>query len=53
MHKQHYIYFVGLMELFQGVRELEKYRIKLALQHVIFNENRKIWVLIDDMYDFK
>lgn len=45
------LYVLGLIESFEDRQELE-YRRKMDLQHVIANENGKIWAFIDEAMEY-
>lgn len=48
MHRYHKFYFIILMEPFQEVRQIYKYKRKLGMQYVNCNQNGKIWVFVQD-----
>ncbi|XP_060212093.1 uncharacterized protein LOC132639671 [Lycium barbarum] len=53
MQNKYHFGFIWLMEPFQEVSKLENYRRRIGLQHALANCSRKIWVFIDDIFEFQ
>ncbi|XP_070009723.1 uncharacterized protein [Nicotiana sylvestris] len=50
-HRKNHYEFIGLMELMQQARTLEKYRNRIGFAQVIANVSNKIWAFIDEVYE--
>lgn len=46
-HKEHELFIIALMELFQKQRFIQKYRSRLGMKTTISNVNGKIWLFLD------
>lgn len=52
MHKRYQFYYVGLMEPFEDRQDLEEYKFKLGMKHVVVNIKGKIWAFIDELMEY-
>lgn len=49
--RQHQLFLIALMELFQSARQIQMYERKLNMHTVGTNGNGKIWYFISDNVD--
>lgn len=48
LHRDHKFAIIGLMEPFQGVDQILKYKMKLGMKNANYIRNGKIWIYIQD-----
>lgn len=48
LHRHHKFIFIALMEPFQQVRYIQKYKIRLGMAQANANSNRKIWYFVKE-----
>ncbi|KAG5631193.1 hypothetical protein H5410_002910 [Solanum commersonii] len=48
LHRYHKFSIIALMEPFQDVRHIHKYKRRLGMQYANYNQNGKIWVFIQE-----
>ncbi|XP_009793730.1 uncharacterized protein [Nicotiana sylvestris] len=52
MDRQYQFDFIALMEPMQQTRTVDQYRRRLGFEQVVVNISNKIWIFIDQKYDF-
>jgi len=52
MDRQNHFDFIALMEPMQQTRTVDQYRRRIGFEQVVVNVSNKIWIFIDQKYDF-
>jgi len=48
LHRHHKFFLIALLEPFQDVRQIQKYKRRLGMQYVNYNANGQIWIFINE-----